>query len=56
MQQKGELADRRNVQQWFGFLASTAPDIFEVAVATFVNPIKGISKVFMKIAEKAQED
>jgi hypothetical protein len=53
--QKGDKADARDIQEWFDFLASIAPDIFEVAVTTFVNPIEGLSKVFRKIAKKAQE-
>ena len=35
-------------------LALMAPDIWDVAVATFTNPILGISTVVKKIAEKAK--
>ncbi len=54
--QKGDQADSSHVQKWFDYLASIAPDIFDVAVTTFLNPIQGLSKVFRKIAKKAQED
>jgi hypothetical protein len=52
--EKGEAAEEKNVQQWFGFLAQMAPDILEVAAATFVNPIAGLGVAFKKIAEKAK--
>lgn len=44
------------VQKWFNFLAQTAPDAFDVAIETFKNPIKGISSVFQKIAQRAREE
>lgn len=52
---KGEKADESRVQRWFSFLAETAPDVWEVAVQTFINPIKGVSLVFQKIAARAKE-
>jgi len=54
--QKGEQADEKSVQQWFSFLAQMAPDIFDVAVATFANPIVGLGLVFKKIAERARKE
>ena len=51
---KGEKASEENVTKWFTFLAKVAPDAWEVAVATFLNPIQGISLVFKKVAEKAK--
>ncbi len=53
--QKGEEAKEENVRKWFDFLAQAAPDIFDVAVATFINPIHGLGTAFRKIAEKAKE-
>lgn len=54
--QKGEQAEEGNVQQWLSFLAQTAPDIWEVAIDTFFNPVKGLSTVFKKIAERARQE
>ncbi|MEW6401001.1 MAG: toll/interleukin-1 receptor domain-containing protein [Chloroflexota bacterium] len=54
--QKGEAADETRVQKYIKFLAETAPDIWEVAVDTFLNPVKGLSTVFRKVAERAREN
>jgi hypothetical protein len=51
---KGDKADETRVQKWLNFLADTAPDIWEVAVDTFLNPVKGLSTVFRKIAERSK--
>ena len=53
---KGEKADESRVQKWMNFLADTAPDIWEVAVDTLINPVKGVSTVFRKIAERARAE
>jgi hypothetical protein len=53
---KGEDADEGKVQKWFDHLGNMAPDIFEVAVDTFTNPVKGISTVFRKVAERAKAE
>jgi hypothetical protein len=53
---KGEVADEGNVQKWIDILGNMAPDIWEVAVDTFTNPIKGLSTVFKKVAEKAKAE
>jgi hypothetical protein len=53
--QKGDKAEEPKVQKWFGYLAENAPDVLEVAISTFVNPILGVGLVFKKIAEKAKE-
>jgi len=53
---KGEDADEGKVQTWFDHLGNMAPDILEVAVDTFTNPIKGISTVFKKVAERAKAE
>lgn len=53
---KGEQADESRVEKWFSFLAQMAPDVRDVAIDTFTNPIKGISTVFKKIAERAKAE
>lgn len=53
---KGEEADEGNVQKWIDILGNMAPDIWEVAVDTFTNPVKGLSTVFKKVAEKAKAE
>jgi hypothetical protein len=50
----GENADENRVKRWLNFLAETAPDVYQVAVETFLNPIAGIGLVFRKIAEHAK--
>ena len=54
--QKGEKASESNVEKWFDFLAQAAPDAFEVAAATFANPIAGLGVAFKKITERAKVD
>lgn len=54
--QKGEQADERVVKKMLNFLLETAPDIWEVAVNSFLNPVAGISTVFQKIAQRAKEE
>jgi hypothetical protein len=54
--QKGEQAVESNVQKWMNFLAETMPDAWEIAVDTFINPIKGIGTVFRKVAERAKAE
>ena len=53
---KGDNADESAVGRWFAFLAQTAPDAWQVAMDTFIHPIRGLSTAFKKIAAKAQED
>lgn len=52
----GERADEGKIQKWFDFLGQIAPDVWEVAVDTFTNPIKGVSTVFKKVAERAKAE
>ncbi len=52
---KGEQADEKKVDEWFRVLMMMLPDIGEVAIQTFINPIQGLSTAFQKIAKKAQE-
>ncbi len=54
--QKGEKASEANVSKWFNFLAQAAPDAFEVAVATFANPMAGLGMAFKKLAERAKKE
>lgn len=53
---KGPRADETKTQKWINFLAEIAPDIWEVAIDTFINPIKGIGTIFKKIAEKERNE
>lgn len=53
---KGEAAHEGRVKKYLNFLADTAPDIWEVAVDTFINPVKGLSTVFRKVAERAKAE
>jgi hypothetical protein len=51
---KGDQASESTVQKWITFLAETAPDVWEVAIDTFINPVKGIGTIFKKVAAKAR--
>jgi hypothetical protein len=53
---KGDQPNESRVRQWLDFLAGMSGDIFEVAVATFTNPLSGLSLAFRKIAERAKEE
>ncbi|MBN1890635.1 MAG: caspase family protein [Thermoflexales bacterium] len=53
---KGDQAEESRVQRLFRTLAETAPDAWQVAVDTFINPIKGMSTAFQKIAQRAKEE
>jgi hypothetical protein len=52
---KGEGAAESNVEKWLKFLAQMAPDIFNVAVSTFINPVQGLSTVFQKVAQRMKQ-
>ncbi len=52
--QKGPRAEEATVSKWFSILAQMAPDVFEVALTTFANPIQGLGMAFQKIAQKAR--
>jgi hypothetical protein len=54
--EKGEQADEGKVKKFMRFLLDAAPDIWEVAVSTFLNPVAGIGTVFKKIAERAKAE
>jgi hypothetical protein len=53
---KGEQANTNKLSRWLGNLAEMAPDIFEVTVATLVNPAVGVATVIRKVAQKAQAE
>ncbi|MEM7799740.1 MAG: caspase family protein [Chloroflexota bacterium] len=53
--QKGDTANETVVQSLMDTLVSMVPDVAEVAIQTFLNPIKGVGVVFQKIAKKALE-
>ena len=53
---KGDAASEETVKNWFDMLLRMSPDIWDVAVTTFANPIAGLSLAFKKIAEKAKSD
>lgn len=53
---KLDKANEKTVKKWFHFLLETAPDIGQVAIDTFSNPIKGLSTVFQKVAERAKAE
>lgn len=53
---KGDEAKEENVKKWLNFLLQSSPDIWDVAVASFTNPILGIGTAFKKVADRAKEE
>ncbi len=53
---KGKEAQEKSVRKWLSFLLETAPDIGQVAIDTLANPVKGLSTVFRKVADKAKAE
>jgi hypothetical protein len=53
---QGEAADESRVRKWLNFLAETSSDAWEVAIATMIHPVAGVSTIFQKIAQKAKEE
>lgn len=53
---RGDRANESAVSRWLSLLADAAPDIWEVAIDTFLNPIKGLGTAFKKIAERAKAE
>ena len=51
---KAEEADPGRLERLINTLSVMAPDIFEVAAATLVNPLAGIGLVIKKVGEKAK--
>jgi hypothetical protein len=52
--EKGEKANASKIGRWLENLKEMAPDIFEVAVATWANPAAGFGMILTKVAEKAK--
>jgi hypothetical protein len=52
---KGEEADESRVRKYMNFLAETAPDIWEVARNSFINPVLGLGTVFRKVMEYSKK-
>jgi len=53
---KGDAANENRIKGYFNFLAEMAPDIWEMVVKTFINPIAGVSTMFQKVAQRAKEE
>lgn len=51
---KGDKAEEQTVRKWLQFLLEIVPDIGQVAIDTFLHPVKGLSTVFQKVAERAK--
>ena len=51
---KGKDAQKGNVKKWLNFLLEISPDIWAVAVESFLHPVRGLSTVFQKVAERAK--
>jgi hypothetical protein len=52
----GEEANPSKVGRWLNGLLEMAPDIFDVTVASLVNPVAGVATVIRKVAQKAKEE
>ena len=53
---RGDEANGNKVKRWLRNVADMAPDIFDVTVATIINPVLGITEAIRKIAIKAREE
>jgi hypothetical protein len=53
---KGEAANSGRIERWLKTLKQMAPDIFEVTVTTWANPVAGVGMVLKKVAEKAKAE
>jgi len=51
---KGEKADAGRIERLVNMLAGMSADIFDVAVATLVNPLAGLGLVIKKVGDKAR--
>jgi hypothetical protein len=52
----GDKAKEETVSKWINLLAQMAPDIWDVAVATFANPVAGLGLTFSKVAKRAKDE
>lgn len=53
---KGEQADESFLMRRLRNIGRMAPDILDVMLSTFANPVAGLGKVAQKIAEKAKAE
>ncbi len=53
---KGSEANDEKVARWLKNLLMMAPDIFEVTVASLINPVSGIGTALRLVAERAQKE
>lgn len=53
---KGEHANEGRMRKWLDFLAGMSGDLFDVVVATFTNPVSGLSTAFRKITERTKKE
>lgn len=51
---KGDKADPQRLERLINTIAIVAPDAFEVAIATLMNPLAGIGLALKKIADRAR--
>ena len=51
---KGEQADPQRLERLINSIALVAPDAFEVAITTIMNPLAGIGLALKKIADRAK--
>jgi hypothetical protein len=49
-------AGEEAIKKWLNFLTQSAPDIWEVAITTFINPIQGLGLAFQKVAQRARAE
>lgn len=52
--QKGSKAEAGRLEKLINALSVMAPDIFDVVITTFANPLTGIGVVIKKIGDKAK--
>jgi hypothetical protein len=50
---KGKDADPNRLTKWLNVIAVMAPDIFDVAVTTLINPAAGLGLVVKKVGDRA---
>ena len=53
--EKSRDPNEKEIERWFANLMTVLPDVGEVAINTFINPIGGLSTVFQKVAQRAKE-
>lgn len=53
---QGENANQNKLERWIRNLATMAPDVVDVMVASFGGPISGITAVIQKIAARVKAE